>query len=299
MRMMLQLATAATATVAFVQPFRQTSITRHDAKRNDPLLAQEKNDLECRIDEVLTKRSQELLDELGDEQTAREAILSSRLPGLNFLDRSEVRPSRIFGAGRGLFAIEDVPCGEVITCYPGDALLASGDGTKSLLWGEHVPDGMIWDDEAVFAGTESAPPLTSYSVSVDDRYSVLGHPSLDDDPAYYGHYANDGMDGLGSGIDEELGVEKSIDVYMSKSAMMANAMHRPFRGTPPLHMVTVATKNIKAGEEIFVTYGPDYWGIPAYFEEAMFRKQIGALLNTSSVLITFLLSYWLYSLSSK
>ena len=84
-------------------------------KRNDPLLAIETNDLESRIDEVLTRRSQELLDELGDEQTAREALLSSRLPGLNFLDRSEVRASRIFGAGRGLFATEDVPCGEVIT----------------------------------------------------------------------------------------------------------------------------------------------------------------------------------------
>ncbi|EJK61283.1 hypothetical protein THAOC_18263, partial [Thalassiosira oceanica] len=70
------------------------------------------DDLESRINEVLTKRSQELLDELGDEQTAREALLSSRLPGLNFLDRSEVRPSDIPGAGRGLFAIEDVHCGQ-------------------------------------------------------------------------------------------------------------------------------------------------------------------------------------------
>ena len=109
----LQLATA-TASIAFVQPFRQC-VTRHDVKRNDPLHALETNDLESRIDEVLTRRSQELLDELGDEQTAREALLSSRLPGLNFLDRSEVRASRIFGAGRGLFATEDVPCGEVIT----------------------------------------------------------------------------------------------------------------------------------------------------------------------------------------
>ena len=227
--------------------------TRRSAKRNDPLFAQEADDLECRIEEVLTKRSQELLHELGDEQTAREALLSSRLPGLNFLDRSEVRASRIFGAGRGLFATEDVPCGEVITCFPGDALLTSGDDTKALLWGEHVPDGMILDNEAVFVGTESAPPLTSYSVSVDDRYSVLGHPSLDDNPAYYGHYANDGVDGLGLGIDEELGLEESIDDYMSKSARMANAMHRQFRGVPPLHMVTVATRDIRAGEEVLVT----------------------------------------------
>ena len=221
--------------------------TRRSAKRNDPLLAQEANDLECRIDEVLTKRSQELLHELGDEQTAREALLSSRLPGLNFLDRSEVRASRIFGAGRGLFATEDVPCGEVITCYPGDALLTSEDGTKALLWGEHVPDGMILDDEAVFVGTESAPPLTSYSVSVDDRYSVLGHPSLDDNPAYYGHYANDGVDGLGLGIDE-LGLEESIDAYVEKCADgQCNAS--TVQGSPPV----TSTRDIRAGEEVLVT----------------------------------------------
>ena len=108
--------TSTDTSVAFVQPlFRQTFVTRHDVKRNDPLHALETNDLECRIDEVLTRRSQELLDELGDEQTAREALLSSRLSGLNFLDRSEVRASDIPGAGRGLFATEDVPCGEVIT----------------------------------------------------------------------------------------------------------------------------------------------------------------------------------------
>ena len=246
--------TSTATSVAFVQPlFRQTFVTRHDVKRNDPLLAIETNDLESRIDEVLTRRSQELLDELGDEQTAREALLSSRLPGLNFLDRSEVRASDIPGAGRGLFATEDVPCGEVITCYPGDALLTSEDGTKTLLWGSHVVDECVLDDEAVFVGTESAPPLTSYSMTFDDRCSVLGHPSLDDNPAYYGHYANDGASAGEGSRGEGSGVEDSIAryrEYMLESVRRANATFRIVRDS---HIVTVATKNIRAGEEVLVT----------------------------------------------
>ncbi|KAL7552223.1 hypothetical protein ACHAWF_017659 [Thalassiosira exigua] len=193
---------------------------------------------------------------LSTEQMAHEALLSSRLPDLRFLNRSEVRSSEINGAGRGLFATENIPKGEIITCYPGDALLwkvTSSVEDSIVLWGAHVPKADVCEEDAVFGGTESAPPLTSYVVSVDDQYSVLGHPSLDDNPAYYGHYANDGagLDELGLDIKEELGVEENIAAYVSKSVELANAMHKPFKGGA--HMVTVATRDIEAGEEILVT----------------------------------------------
>mmetsp|Transcript_15140 Transcript_15140/g.23458 ORF Transcript_15140/g.23458 Transcript_15140/m.23458 type:complete len:307 (-) Transcript_15140:261-1181(-) len=253
-----------------------------------------KDDIDNRIDKVLEEKRQELLsDNNNNEQLAREVLLSSRLPGLNFLNRSEVRPSRILGAGRGLFATEGIPKGQVITCYPGDALLTKSDEYNDLLWGTHVPTADLWDGNAVFEGTESSPPLTSYSVSVDEKYSVLGLPSLDDNPAYFGHYANDGagIDEFGLDIEEELGEEGNIASYVSRSNALRNAVHTPFKGGT--HMVTVATRDIQAGEEILVTYGPDYWGITALVEEASFRNRVGQLLTSASLLFTFV-SVWLF-----
>ena len=104
----------------------------------------------------MERRSELLSKNIRNEQTVRETILASRLPGLNnFLNKSEVRPSSILGAGRGLFAIEDIPMGEVITCYPGDALLCKSedDVVEDLLWGTHVAEADILDEEAVFVGS--------------------------------------------------------------------------------------------------------------------------------------------------
>ena len=41
--------------------------------------------------------------------------------------------------------------------------------------------------------------------------------------------------------------------------------------------------------------GPDYWGIPAVFEDLMFRQKKDALLTVSGVFAAFLLSYQLLS----
>jgi len=227
----------------------------------------------------------------------RETLLSTRLP-LPFLHRTKLGQSKIDGAGRGLFATENIADGDVITCYPGDALLCEmpslEDGNDDLnekdyeddfdeddsidevvLWGSHVPCYDRYDDDSVFDGTESTPPLTAYAVSVDDIYSVMGHPSLDDNPAYYGHFANDGAGHLalekknsqnniqaalelGLSTEGEIGVEQSIAAYVLKSLEVANAMHKT-PGNKELHMMTVATRDIEEGEEILVTYGPDYW----------------------------------------
>jgi hypothetical protein len=58
----------------------------------------------------------------NEEQLVKETLLSTRLSSLE-LNRTRVGPSTIEGAGLGLFATEDIAKGEIITCYPGDALL--------------------------------------------------------------------------------------------------------------------------------------------------------------------------------
>lgn len=69
-------------------------------------------------------------------------------------------------------------------------------------------------------------------------------------PAYCGHFANDGA---------SIALEGSFDeaaAYVLASQRAANAEHFALDG---LHEVTVATRPIAAGEEILMSYGTDYW----------------------------------------
>ena len=139
--------------VATTSAFLQSPYITHTNQRTNPLY----DAVDDHINDIIMERRSELLsDNIRNEQTIRETILSSRLPELqNFLNKSEVRPSSILGAGRGLFAIEDIPKGEVITCYPGDALLCKSedDVVEDLLWGAHVAEADILDEETVFVGS--------------------------------------------------------------------------------------------------------------------------------------------------
>ena len=260
------------------------------------------------------------------DQMIREVLLSSRLD-MPFLKSTKVGPSTIDGAGRGLFATVDIKEGEVITCYPGDAVLYERSSNSSpsssssssstvddddenyddddeeeegydydededdeeeededftdamVLWGIHVPENDRWDDDAVFDGSETTIPLTAYAVSVDDQYSVMGHPELEVNPAYSGHYANDGAGHLALetptseaniaaalelGLDTDYssdntgvgGVEENIVAYVLKSFEVANAKIVELGG---IHVAVVATRDIQADDEIMVTYGPDHW----------------------------------------
>ena len=231
---------------------------------------------------------------LSPEDLVKETLLSTRLPDLQ-LNRTRIGPSTIEGAGRGLFATEDIAKGELITCYPGDALLCEyseleideEDGEEDfdeedidfeveeyydeeadyaeevVLWGEHIDATDRIEEDEVFDGIveEDVPPLTSYAASVDDVYSVMGMPVLDNDPAYYGHFANDGAGHIAiqTGVDDaaRIGIEEVISSYVSESVELSNAIHRPL--ADGLHLGTFASKNIKHGEEVLVTYGPDYW----------------------------------------
>jgi len=265
------------------------------------------------INQALEKRRQELLSDpaelqpilqqheisndndrvLSQEELIRRTILSTRLQHLN-LNRTRLAESTVVGAGRGLFATENIEEGEIITCYPGDALFcdyseqeddyegADDDDddddshyadriarwmghvrTLSPIWGEHVCVKDRLEKDAVNDGIQdkSIPPLTSYAVTVDDVYTVMGMPTLDKDPAYYGHFANDGAGHWilerGDGSSSSMGVDECISEYIFESLDVSNAIQRPLEGG--LHMVMLASRDINDGEEILMTYGPDYW----------------------------------------
>ena len=172
------------------------------------------------------------------QQQAREWMLNSRIEGLG-INRTELRSESV--AGLGLFAMRDIQPGELITCYPGDVLMYHP--TDGILFGGHVPESM--------RHTELVDSWwLDYSLAEDDDYAVVAIPGLNQDPAYLGHYANDGARLLG--VDES-----AADEYVAASERARNAQHVDIEGG--LHMVTLATRRIRSGEEIFVSYGEEYW----------------------------------------
>lgn len=212
----------------------------------------------------LSRRLQRELDSLQKNSScsfeeARQMLFRMRLPTLG-LNLTYVGPSRV--AGRGLFALEAVPKGTILTCYPGDALIlrsciAPNDEnfeqdtfldddeafSETLVWGEHVTT----NQEQGGIDNLVANPEYVLQTPVED-WSIVALAHWDNDPCYLGHFANDGASAPTCPAE--------LSTYMIDSIEQNNAMHRDVLNC---HMVTIATKDITVGEEIFVTYGPDYW----------------------------------------
>ena len=189
------------------------------------------------------------LQNLHAEGQDKNSILTSRIEDLSIeVSCTRVAPSMVAGAGRGLFAVKDMHRGELLTCYPGDILFFSPSSEASIsidhkfVWGQHVPGSLRVDDDQVRS------TLNEYILQVTDESAILGLPSIDDNMAYAGHFANDGAQPPLS--------ESQVARYVIESNDLANAMHIPLEHC---HMVTVATRDIQKGEEILVTYGPEYW----------------------------------------
>jgi len=93
--------------------------------------------------------------------------------------------------------------------------------------------------------------------AIYDHWGIIAIPEIfgNDDPTYLGHFANDGAQHPPT-------CESELAAYMIESTDKANAIHQPLEDC---HMITTATRDLKAGDEIFVTYGPDYWREQASF----------------------------------
>lgn len=218
----------------------QKSLTEHRLIPSGESSHDEYETLES-LGDTLTQLCEKLQEEENiSTETAQLSLLYTRIANLS-LNRTRVGTSSILNGGRGLYASCDCRKGDLLTCYPGDALVIIPDSDKedwTILWGDHVEEEHAIDK------------LMGYILhAVQDEYGVVGLPSLDQDPAYAGHFANDGAS-------EPPVSTEALAPYVIESSERANAMHKDWMSS---HMVTVATRDIKEGEEIFVTYGPEYW----------------------------------------
>ena len=185
------------------------------------------------------------------------AMLRTRLPRLA-LNRCRVGSSTIAGAGLGLFATRDILPGELITCFPGDALLlwskAVGDfsGDVGVMVGAHIT--MVGDDQSAKEKKDIQQQVTSdaarsYELKIGDLESLVADPARIDDAAYLGHMAND----------RAMLVAADPASRQAYSAATLAGHNAAFFDMAGCHFVATATKRIAKDEEIFVSYGEGYW----------------------------------------
>ena len=190
-----------------------------------------------------------------DEAEMCRKLMSIRLPTLA-LARCCVRPSPVHGLG--VFATRNIRQGELITLYPGDAVLTWKDDRRltadvSVLFGPHIPK--IEQDPAKVLTEESR----AYEVLSTETTSIIGNPNLCYDMAYVGHIINDGA---------SCNSPESRDRYNKETSRLRNAEHFSVTGWSglklPLHFGTRATRDISENEEIFVSYSFGYWLTKAF-----------------------------------
>jgi SET domain len=180
------------------------------------------------------------------------------------LNRSRVDASTIPNAGVGVFATRCIVIGEVITLYPGDALLQWNNATDfedrsvalRVLLGPHITEMERLD---AFKGTlfgRSMDAARAYEVRISDTISVVGDAQRCHDAAYLGHLLNDGAC-LSSSSNSSNVTKAAVTAYTRQSLAAANA--KIVVGAQGCHAELVAMKPIAPGQEIFLSYGAAYW----------------------------------------
>lgn len=196
----------------------------------------------CREDKIINFTADVLVTEIEDKKLR---TLTTRLPGIP-LNKVCIGQSKI--SGRGLFAKGNISVGDVITLYPGDLLLyyfEQNSEQRGLKYGIIPSDHLTSFDESNIVKDMEKNNL--YKFDINDRFSIVGHPDLIDDPAYLGHICNDGARSNCPG---------DRFIYESISTLKANAS---LDNILDMFIPIVASKDIKIGEEILVSYGYKYW----------------------------------------
>ena len=190
-----------------------------------------------------------------------ETHLKARLLDLP-LARVRVAPSTIDGAGMGLFATRDIRTGELVTLYPCDALVTvvrsplqedDDEATVSEIYFDvNAPAGSDWHANFKAQCPEFIRHAWSYSVSISPLRSIIGDPTrATDDAAYLAHMVNDFAMCAGSD-------KNAIEAYVAASEGAAN-VGLDTATTNGCHVAMVATKPIREGDEILLSYGAGYW----------------------------------------
>ena len=154
--------------------------------------------------------------QVPNESIVRMNLLRTRHANLE-LDKCRIDVSTIPNAGYGVHATKAIQRNELITLYPGDAIIQwkhkdhldpATDGGIQILFGTHIPES-----ERIVAALDNnsnnnspsdnindtknrifmnhIPTARGYEVRINDTLSVIGDPNRKSDPAYLGQMIND------------------------------------------------------------------------------------------------------------
>ena len=232
------------------------------------------------------------MNTIPDESIVRMNLLRTRHMNLE-LDKCRIDVSTIPNAGYGVYATKAISRNELITLYPGDALIQwkhkdhldpNTDGGIQIFFGTHIPESERTvsvnnnNNNSQNSSKDShhtapssrqfmdhIPTARSYEVRINDTISVIGDPHRHSDPAYLGHMINDHCtidDNNNNIIDVENNIDDNeaelVRQYNIKSIQQSNCKIQ-IGIDHQCHVEIVATRNISLGEELFLSYGSSYW----------------------------------------
>lgn len=182
--------------------------------------------------------------EVDEGQVCRNMMVTRINDFANRINRCCVRPSNVHGDG--LFATRSIAVGELVTFWPGDALLVWEDGQRAssdmmMFFGAHIPQ------EERDAGQIANERVAEYELYSSPKISAVGDPTRRDDPSYLGHFVNDAA---------TCASPDGVAAYRRDSAAAANVEAVLLEGC---HFALRALRPIDADAEILASYGEGYW----------------------------------------
>ena len=156
----------------------------------------------------------------------------------------KVKPSSVHGLG--VFATRDITEGSYVTLYPADDVFFA-----PITWGSMQED-RAFKNRSMNGGLLDKSVVNTYTLKLTGEYKGLsmlgavGDPRKHDNPHYLGHMLNDSV---------KLSNPEAAAVYNRISFLRENCVDVHYEGL----QFMAATRDIKAGEELFFTYGVEYW----------------------------------------
>ncbi len=149
----------------------------------------------------------------------------------------EVRPSEIHG--NGVFAINDIPSGTIISFYPVDGY--NDDNTSNY----KVCNDWIHNDKNV---------MENHSCIINDNLKIVADPAKISNKSLLGHMINDSVGNTFKGTTTH-DLQNGIYEYYMKSNNNCKLKINERYGL--IYIVT--TKNIEKDSELTFSYSPLYW----------------------------------------
>lgn len=153
----------------------------------------------------------------------------------------------------GVFANKDLALGDIITIYPADIVVETvNEESKecNLLVSKELYDLKFSNIEFTKENVieQCSDFFYNYLITLTENINISGSPEFNSNPTYCGHMINDGTEILPTD-------ESMIDDYVNSSQLASNCGFKNFNNV----LFVIASKDIKQGEEILVTYGHNYW----------------------------------------